>query len=84
MNESPKVFRENPTRKTPAREIGIESAMMLIDRVRESLEDGLYDGKEREESERMLRTARMLSDDSEVRKEIDELLADIKRIYSDE
>lgn len=84
MNESPKVSHENPTMKTPAKEMGIESAMMLIDRVRESLEDGLYDGKEREESERMLRTARLISNDPEVRKETDELLANIKRLYGDE
>lgn len=83
MNESPKLFHENPTRKTPAQEMGIESAMMLIDRVRESLEDGLFDEDDREESERMLRTARLLSNDKEARKEIDELLSDIKRIYGD-
>ncbi len=82
MNEFPKLFlKVSSAEQKAAQETGRESAELLIDRVRESLENGLFDKEEREESERMLRTAKLLSNNPEVKKEISQLLVDIETRY---
>lgn len=82
MNEFPKLFpKESSAEQKAAEEMGKESSEMLIDRVRESLDSGLFDKEEREEVERMLRTANFLSSNPEIKKEIDQLLSDIETLY---
>lgn len=72
---------ENPNEKIEAEEVGNETAEGLVARVEESLESGLFDKGEREEVKRMLRTAQLLTQNTETRKEIDRLLATIENIY---
>lgn len=82
MNEFPKPFpNEFSAEQKAAEKMGRESAEMLIDRVQESLVSGLFDTAEREEVERMLRTANLLSNNPEVKKEISQLLVDIETRY---
>ncbi len=76
-------FPESLTEKSAAEAIGRETAEGLIARVEESLESGFFDKKEREDAERMLRTAQMLTQSSVVRKEIDRIFVDIENIYGE-
>jgi hypothetical protein len=64
-----------------AETMGRDTAEGLIARTHESLVNGFFDKSEREEAERMLRTAELLSHDPEVKKEIQSLLSEIENIY---
>ncbi|MDP3957286.1 MAG: hypothetical protein Q8Q10_02175 [bacterium] len=75
------MYSENPIERKEAANMGKETAEEMIARVEESLESGLFDRGEREEVKRMLRTAQLLTQNTETRKEIDRLLTTTENIY---
>jgi orotate phosphoribosyltransferase-like protein len=75
---------ENPSERSEAAAIGGESADILIAQTEELLEGGLYDAEAAQETRSMLNTARLLTQNPETRKKIDDLLVDIASRYGDQ
>jgi hypothetical protein len=75
---------ENPAERSEAAAIGGESADILIAQTEELLEGGLYDAEAAQETRSMLKTARLLTQNIETRKKIDDLLEDIASRYGDQ
>ncbi len=70
-----------PSERKKSEEMGKETADGLIAHVQELLEDGFYDEAACDEAKTMLRTAQLLTQNPETKKEIAYLLDDIESRY---